>query len=143
MASPRKPRVLPPGVAHSRRSAMLMLAGLIASGSPMPYSALAVIPLAWAGVEQVFSIRARAAAPPTAQATPSAARTRGIVGSVVALVLVCLVSMMVLLPYAFYGTAKTLQDCTLGANTAVAAADCNARFHTGLDSTLRGFFRIG
>jgi hypothetical protein len=126
---------------------MLMLAGLIASGSPMPYSALAVIPLAWAGVEQVLSIRARAAAPLNAplnaRATPGAARTRGIVGSVVALVLVCLVSVMVLLPYAFYGTAKALQDCTLGANTAVAAADCNTRFHNGLDSNLRGFFRIG
>ena len=130
---------------------MLMLAGLIASGSPLPYSALAVIPLVWAGYESVLAIRAVAAAqtktpppsPSKAQTAPRTTRTRGVVSSVVGLVLVCLVTVLVMLPYAFYGTAKSLQDCTLGANTAVAAADCKARFHNGLDSGVSGFFRIG
>ena len=134
MASPRTSRILPPGVAHSRRSAVLMLTGLIAAGSPLPYTALAVVPLVWAGVESVLSIRARSTAK---------APTRGIVSSVVGLVLVCVLTAMVLLPYALYGTFKSLQDCTLGANTAIAAADCNARFSSALDSIFGGLLSSG
>lgn len=133
MASPRTPRVLPPGAAHSRRSAMLMLAGVVAAGSPLPYTAVAVIPLVWAGVESVRAIQARS----NAQAS-----TRGIVSSVLGLVLVSVLTVMVLLPYAFYGTAKGLQDCTRGANTAIATADCNAQYG-GLDSILGGFLSAG
>lgn len=133
MATPPAPRVLPPGVAHSRRAAVLMLTGLIATGSPLPYTALAVIPLVWAGVESVRAIQAR-----SAQGVP----TRGMVSSVMGLVLVCLLTVMVLLPYAFYGTMKNLQDCTLAANTAIAVADCNSR-HGGLDSILGGFLSFG
>ena len=133
MASSRTSRVLSPWVAHARRSAMLMLVGLIASTSPLPYNAVAVVPLVWAGVETVLSIQARSAAQ-----TPARAQTRGIVSSVVGLVLVCVLIMMVLLPYAVYDMAKSLQDCTLGANTAIAATECNADFHDGLDSILQG-----
>jgi hypothetical protein len=50
---------------------------------------------------------------------------------------------MVLLPYALYGTFKSLQDCTLGANTAIAAADCNARFSSALDSIFGGLLSSG
>lgn len=134
MASPRKPRDLPTGMAHSRRSAVLLLIGLLAAGSPLPYSAVAVVPLVWSGFESVRAIQARSAA---------LAPTRSIVSSVVGLVLVCILTAMTLLPYAVYGTAKSFQDCTLGANTAIAAADCNARFYDDLESMLGGFLSFG
>jgi hypothetical protein len=142
LASPRKSPVLPPGVAHSRQSAILMLVGLIASTSALPYSSVAVVPFLWAGVESVRSIQARSTAQTTA---PEANRslTRGIVASVVGLVLVCALTVMVLLPYAFYGMTKSLQDCTLGANTAIAAADCKVQFNTGLNSILSGLLSSG
>lgn len=111
-----------------------MLVGLIAAGSPLPYTAVAVIPLVWAGVESILSIRARSTA---------RAPTRGIVSSVVGLALVCILSLVVLLPYAFYGTSKSLQDCTLGANTAIATADCNSRYNSSLDSIFGGFLNFG
>lgn len=133
LAPPRKSPALPPGVAHSRRAALLMLAGLIAAGFPLPYTAVALIPLAWAGVESVLAIRARSAGGATA---------RSITSSVIGLVLVCLLAAMVLLPYAFYGTMKSLQDCTQGANTAVAAADCTSRYGS-LESIVSGFLSFG
>jgi len=133
LVSPRTSRALPPGVAHSRRAALLMLVGLIAAGSSLPYSATAVIPLVWAGFESILAIRARSA---------GKAPTRSIASSVAGLVLVCLLTAMVLLPYAFYGTMKNLQDCTDAANTAVAAADCNSRYGDP-DSILRGFLSFG
>ena len=58
MASTRAPRVLPPGMAHARRSALLTLVGLFAAGTPLPYTAVAAVPLVWAGVESVRAIRA-------------------------------------------------------------------------------------
>lgn len=134
MASPRKPRVLPPGMAHARRSAVLMLVGLLASGAPLPYTAVAAVPLVWAGVESVRAIRAMSAAQ---------APTRGIVWSVVGLVMVCALTLVALLPYAVYGPAKRLQDCTSAANTAVAAAECKSRFSGGLESFLGGFSGAG
>jgi len=121
-------------MAHSRRSAVLMLVGLVAAGFPLPYTAVAVVPLVWAGVETVLAIRARSA---------GGAATRGIVSSGVSLVLVCILTAIVLLPYAVYGTAKSLQDCALGANTAIAAADCNARLYGSLESILGGFLSFG
>ena len=139
MASPRTSRVLPPGVKHSRRSAVLMLTGLIAARSPLPYTAVAVIPLVWAGVELVLSLRDRSEAGPTTRAP-----ARGIVVSgVVSLVLVCALTVLVLLPYAFYGTVKAFQDCSRGANTSIAAADCNATYQRSLDSTLGGILTFG
>jgi hypothetical protein len=154
MASLRSTRVLPPGVAHSRQSAMLIFAGLIAARLPLPYTAAAAVPLVWAGVELVLSIRDRSAARSMTRATalttiPGSARpvsrapARGIASSIVGLVLVSLLTMTVLLPYAFYGTVKSLQDCTLAANTAIATGDCNARYNNGLDATLRDFLKIG
>jgi len=98
---------------------VLLLAGLIASGSPLPYTAVAVLPLGWAGVESVLSIRARSSAK---------APTLTIVSSVLSLVLALVLTVMVLLPYLFYGSEKRLQDCTLGANTAIATADCKSRY---------------
>ena len=133
MALPRKSPALPPGVAHSRRAAVLMLTGLIAAGSPLPDTAAALLPLAWAGFESVLAIRARSA---------GGAPARSVASSVVGLVLVCLLAAMVLLPYAFYGTMKNLQDCTQGANTAVAAADCNSRYGS-LESIVGGFLSFG
>jgi hypothetical protein len=120
---------------------MLMLAGLFAAENPLPYSAVAAIPLVWAGVESVLSIRARAAAPAPARAG-NQAPTRGIVSGIIGLVLVCLLSVMVLLPYAFYGTEKRLQDCRVAANTAIAAGDCNTRYG-GLESILSDLLSAG
>jgi hypothetical protein len=129
---------------------MLVFAGLIAARSPLPYTAVAVIPLVWAGVELVLSIRDRSVNSPrdlqaTGAATRAASRApaRGIASSVVGLLLVCLLAVTVLLPYAFYGTVKSLQDCTQGANTAIATRDCNARFNSDLDPAVRGILRIG
>ncbi|MHB8186556.1 MAG: hypothetical protein ACYDDU_10830 [Dermatophilaceae bacterium] len=129
MASTRKTRVLPPGVAHARRSAMLVLVGLVAAGTPLPYTAVAVIPLVWAGVESVRAILAM---------SRGGAPTRGIAWSVVGLVMVCALTVLVLLPYALYGPAKRLQDCTSGANTAVAMAECKSHFYGGFESFLGG-----
>jgi hypothetical protein len=134
LASPRKPRVLPPGMAHARRSALLVLVGLLASGTRLPYSAVAAIPLVWAGVESVRAIRAMSAA---------RAPARGIVWSVIGLVLVCALTLVVLLPYAVYGPAKSLQDCTSAANTAVALAQCKSHFYGGLGSLLGGLSGAG
>lgn len=134
MASPGKPRVLPPGMAHARRSAILVLVGLVASSTPLPYTAVAVVPLVWAGVESVRAIRAM---------SRGRAPTRGIVWSVVGLVMVCTLTVVVLLPYAVYGPAKGLQDCTNGANTAVALAECKSHFNGGLPSFLGGVSRTG
>ena len=134
MAPPRKPRVLPPGMAHARQSAILMLVGLVASTTPLPWTAVAMVPLMWAGVESVRAIRAMSA---------GGAQTRSKVSSVVGLVLVCLLTVVVLLPYAFYGPAKSLQDCTDAANTAVAAAECKTHFYGGLESLLGGLFSVG
>jgi hypothetical protein len=134
LAPPRKPRVLPPGMAHARRSAVLVLLGLAASGTRLPYTAVAALPLIWAGVESVLAIReiARAHAP-----------TRNIVWNVVGLVLICVLTTVVLLPYAVYGPAKRLQDCTSAANTAVALADCKSHFYGGLASLLGGLSGAG
>jgi len=153
-ALPRTSRVLPPGVAHSRKAAALVFAGLLAARSPLPFTAVAVIPLVWAGVELVLSIRDRsvtvpAVSPATGTTTPSVTRTRtrtparGIASSIVGLLLVGILAVTVLLPYAFYGTVKALQDCTQGANTAIATRDCNARYNSDLDPAVRGFLRIG
>ncbi len=134
MASPRTPRVLPPGMAHARRSAILMLLGLAASGTPLPYSAVAVVPLVWAGFESVRAIRAMSAGRAPALA---------IAWSVVGLALVAVLTLVVLLPYAVYGPAKRLQDCTSAANTAVAAAECKSGFNGGLESYLMDFLDAG
>jgi hypothetical protein len=142
LTSPHKSSVPPPGVAHSRRSAVLLLVALVASTTPLPYTAVAVIPVLWAGVESVRSIAAWSSARST---TASTARpsTRGIVSGFVGLGLACVLTVVVLLPYAFYGTAKNLQDCTLGANTAIAAAACNSDFNSRLDSIFGGFLSSG
>jgi len=105
-----------------------MLVGLAASGTPLPYTAVAVVPLVWAGFESVRAIRAMSA---------GRAPARTIVWSVVGLLMVAALTSVVLLPYAVYGPAKSLQDCTRAANTAVAAAECKANFDGGLVSYVR------
>jgi hypothetical protein len=119
---------------NARRSAVLVLVGLVASGTPLPYTAAAVVPLGWAGFESVRAIRAMSAA---------RAPTRSIAWSVIGLVLVGILTAVVLLPYAVYGPAKSLQDCTSAANTAVATAECKSHFYGGLGSLLGGFAGVG
>ena len=62
---------------------------------------------------------------------------------VVALVLVCPPPVLVSLPGAFYGMAKSLRDHTLEANTAIAPADGSSRSNNSLDSIFSGAFRSG
>jgi hypothetical protein len=113
-----------------------MLVGLVASGTPLPWTAAAVLPLMWAAVESVRALRAgRMSAGP--------AGTRGTVFGVLGLVLICVLTLVVLLPYAVYGPAKRLQDCTAGANTAVAAAECRAQFLGGPGWFLGGLVNAG
>lgn len=114
-----------------------MLIGLLASSFPLPLTAVAVVPLGWAAVESVLAIRAIRAAP------DGKASRRSMVSSTVGLALVCVLIAVVLLPYAVYGPAKALQDCTDAANTAVAAAECKSRFFGGLDSLLGGLLSAG
>lgn len=109
---------------------------------PEPYTAVAVIPRAWAGVESVLSIQAQSTGRSTAQAA-TRAPARGIVASFATLVLACVIAVVVLLPYAFYDTAKGLQNCTVGSNTAVAAADCNSHFNSSLNSVFSGLLSAG
>jgi hypothetical protein len=120
-------------MAHARRSAILVLVGLLASSTPLPYTALAAIPLLWAGVESIRAIIAMSG---------GRAPVRGIVWSSFGLVLVCALTVVVLLPYAVYGPAKRLQDCTRGANTAVAVAECKSHFYGGLESLIGGFLSV-
>ena len=109
-----------------------MLIGLVASSASLPWTVVAVVPLAWAAVESIRAIRAIRATPGGKDAT------RSMVSSVVGLVLVCLLTAIVLLPYAVYGPTKALQDCTDAANTALAAADCKVKFRGGIESLLGG-----
>jgi len=106
-----------------------MLVGLVASSTPLPYTVVAVIPLVWSGVESVRAMRAM---------SRGRAPTRGIVWSALGLAMVCALTAMALLPYAVYGQAKRLQDCTSGANTAVAMAQCKSHFYGGFESFLGG-----
>ena len=106
-----------------------MLVGLVVSSTPLPYTAVAVVPLVCAGVESVRAMRAM---------SRGGAPTRGIAWSAVGLVMVCVLTVMVLLPYAVYGPAKRLQDCTGGANTAVAVAECKSHFYGVFGSFLSG-----
>lgn len=108
---------------------MLVLVGLVASSTPLPYTALAAVPLVWAGVELVRAILAM---------SRGKAPIRGIVWSVIGLVMVSALTVLALLPYAVYGPAKSLQDCTSGANTAVARAECKSHFSGGFESFLIG-----
>lgn len=121
-----------------------MLTGLVASGAPLPYSAGAVVPLAWAGVESVLALTALSARNRAGTNTAAAHVPRRMtVSAVVSLVLVVILTGMVLVPYAVYPAAKGRQDCLLGANTAIAAADCESRFYGGLRSVLEGLLSSG
>jgi hypothetical protein len=116
-----------------------MLTGLLASGAPLPYTAVAVVPLVWAGVESVLSLSALSASGRSGPRPP----TRMTVSAVVSLVLVCILTVMVLLPYAVYPAAKNRQDCLQGANTAIATADCDSRFTGDLGSVLDALLSSG
>ena len=63
--APRAARVAPAGVAAARRSAVLLLLGLLATYLDLPWKAVALLPLALAARETVRSLRqmAQAGAP--------------------------------------------------------------------------------
>jgi hypothetical protein len=125
---PQRGTSAPAGVAAARRSAALLLVGLLATYLDLPWKAVALVPLVLAAWETTRSLRdmARARAP-----------RRVMVWSGIGLALTAYLAGSVLLMLVFYGPFKTYQDCLAGANTAVARAQCRA----GLDHSLGG--RLG
>ena len=115
----RTRRELPAGVRHSQRAAIFLLLGLLGSSLSLPLSLAALVPLGIAAVESVRALRAFSA---------EQAPARVMVWTALGLVLNGVLLLGVLLPYAVYGTAKGLQDCYAGANTAAARAECKRQF---------------
>lgn len=146
--SPRG-QAVPPGVVHSRRSALLLVLGYLAAQALLPWKALALIPLGWAAVESgrarvAFSRRGAAtgtagtsgpsgsggsAWPQRERSTPRGSggvpgQRSAVMWTVFGMVLIGLLLTSVIVPFLFYGSMKSYQDCMLGANTGAAAADC-------------------
>jgi hypothetical protein len=113
--APSRGSIAPAGVAAARRSALLLLLGLLATYLDLPWTAVALVPLVLAARETVRSMRAmtRAGAPRRAMVWPG-----------VGLALIAYLAGSVLLMLAMYGPFTTYQNCLAGANTAVARAKC-------------------
>lgn len=127
MPTPTPQQVLPPGVTHSRRAAILMLLGFLGAGIPLPWTAVALIPLALAGVESVRALQAM---------SRGGAPTRVTVWSGLGLALIVAMALVISVPYLFFGASMGYQHCLEGANTAVASAQCEADFSNGLQGVL-------
>ena len=127
--APSRGSVAPAGVAAARRSAVLLLLGLLASYLDLPWKAVALVPLALAARETVRSLRqmARAGAP-----------RRAMVWSGIGLALITYLAGSILLMLAMYGPFKTYQDCLAGANTAVAKATCQDELNGSFGDRLGG-----
>ncbi len=127
--APSRGSVAPAGVAAARRSAVLLLLGLLATYLDLPWKAVALVPLALAARETVRSLRqmARAGAP-----------RRAMVWSGVGLALIAYLAGSILLMLAMYGPFKTYQDCLAGANTAVARATCQDELNGSFGDRLGG-----
>jgi hypothetical protein len=127
--APSRGTVAPAGVAAARRSAVLLLVGLLATYLDLPWKAVALVPLALAARETVRSLRemARAGAP-----------RRAMVWSGVGLALIAYLTGSVLLMLAMYGPFTTYQDCLAGANTAVARAKCQDQLDGSFGDRLGG-----
>ncbi|WP_052591273.1 hypothetical protein [Luteipulveratus mongoliensis] len=117
-------RVLPPGAVHSRRAAFYLFLGFMASLMPMPYNLVALVPLAFAVWESVRCLQALGTA-----GAPRAMR----VWSGIGLALTVMLTVMVAIPYAFYGSTRDYQDCLAGANTHAAESACRTQFGESSD----------
>ena len=117
-------RVLPPGALNSRRAALYLLLGFLASLMPMPFNIVALVPLAFSVWESVRCMKALG----------DAGAPRGMrVWSGVGLALTVMLLVVVAIPYAFYGSTRDYQDCLAGANTHVAEQACQTRFGESSD----------
>lgn len=119
--------VVPPGFVHSRRAAILMLLGFLATELPMPGNAIALVALVPAAVESVRAVRALSGAGAAHRLT-----VWSLIGLVLILVLICVVVLTLVANIAHPGYA----ECLRGANTDVAAAQCQATAPDGLLGSL-------
>lgn len=147
-----------PGVLHSRRSAVLLLLGYLAAQSLLPWKALALVPLAWAAVESGRAMLAfsrtgdaartgdagsRRSAWPEQAGRQRATAVAGVPGqrsamvwTVVGMVIIGLMMTSVIVPFLFYDSMKSYQDCMLGANTGAASAKCQKTLQGGIEPLL-------
>jgi hypothetical protein len=127
--APQRGDVAPAGLAPARRSAVLLLLGLLATYLDLPWKAVALVPLTLAAWDTVRALRdmSRAGAP-----------RRAMVWSGVGLALIAYLAGSVLLMLALYGPFKTYQDCLAGANTGVARAQCQNELDGSFSTRLGG-----
>lgn len=130
MPTTRPERTTVPGARHARRAGLLMLLGAVAVGVPLPWTALALLPLGLAAVESVRGLRAMSG---------GRAPTRVVVWTGMGLALTVAMTLMASLPFVFYDTSKNYQDCIVGANTSTAAAQCRTDLYDGLTGVLSGW----
>jgi len=127
---PRPQRTLPPGAVHARRAGIFLLLGALGVNLPLPWTGIALVPLSIGAVESIRALKVMRAAH---------APARSVVWALFGLVLTVMLAGAVALPYAFYDTTKGYQECMLGANTSVAAAQCQTSLYDGLQSVLGGW----
>lgn len=111
-----------------------MLLGVLGTAIPLPWRAVALLPLLLAAVESVRALRAMAKAH---------APARFVIWTVLGLVLVSFFAFVVVVPFFFYDATKAYQDCMLGANTATAAAQCRTTFLGGLQNLFDAWSSVG
>lgn len=122
-------RVTTPGLVHSRRAAILMLLGFVATELPTPISAVALVALIPAAVESVRALRALTAA---------GAPQRLVVWSSIGLGLIVVLIAVVVATFAADIAYPDYGQCLRGANTEVAAARCQHLAPGGLLGNLVG-----
>jgi hypothetical protein len=115
-------RKAPRGLVHSRRAAVLMLLGFLATEMPRPYPAVALVALVPAAFESVRAIRLL-----NHDGAPRATTLWSGVG----LVLVVGLSAVVALSAGAYAFNRDFRECMQGANTHAAVADCRQQGGTG------------
>lgn len=123
-------RRLVPGASHARRAGVLMLVGALAVGVPLPWTALALLPLGLATVESLQALR---------EMKRGRAPRRVVAWAGAGLALTVVMALLTVLPFAFYDTSKRYQDCMVGANTETAAAQCRSDLYAGLTGVLGGW----
>ncbi|HEX8971070.1 hypothetical protein [Oryzihumus sp.] len=126
----QEPRTLPPGMAHARRAGLLMLVGALGVGVPLPWTAIALLPLGLSVMEAVRALRAMSG---------GRAPARVVAWTSTGLVLAVVMGVATAAPFAFYDSSKRYQDCMVGANTSAAAAQCRADLYDGLTGVLTGW----
>ena len=116
-------RTTPRGLVHSRRAAVLMLLGFLATEMPPPYQAVALVALLPALFESVRALRLFASEHAPRSAT---------LWSAIGLVLVAALSAIVERSTVAYALGGDYRDCMRGANTQTAAGQCKERGGAGV-----------